>query len=348
MQDPEKVFISPHAMRRFAQRVKRDDMEDNHSFTKDEHARYLYQIFEALRKAEPLPTQLCLLFSRLGTRTRAQRATHQALAEQTGVEAGTTTFGEYYYDGDACYVVQGDVLRTIIVPDDAQYRTLDDWFAKQKKSQPQGPPALSQSPPEEKTEWKSEVIENLPPRIQRRASPLDLKAGHTTRIIFLPEKFHLFGDLMVWLEQQIAPEGRCLLFVPPSLHAPVVQASSGGSLASATRQMRAVFEGDLNAADMRRGRLNSLYYRMKAYLQLAKSNRAKAIVFLCGPTSFERIRTTLSDVTGVYELKASWTPFQQPTVLMLVRDEADTVPRWEVATISSHENTTDEAVETTL
>ena len=353
MKDVRRVLVSPHAMRRYATRVQRESISDHHRFTKAEHDRYHAQIFAALERAEPLPPQLCLLFAKIGNATGSHKALHRAFAEMTSTETGVMPFGEYYYDGEACFVIEDGTLRTVIVPDDAQYRTMDDWFARHKprvsESQGAEEPAAPATPvPGSSSEPKVRFIQ-LPERVRRGVPSKHKNRAHTTRVIFLPKQFRSFDRLMGWMEKKIPEPDQALLYVAPALYTAVGYAVKQGRFSSTMRLMRASFEEVPAIQTMnRKHQMGSLEIRMERYVRAAVVEKMDALVFLSGPASFVNIVTALKATLDVKDGDEVLRLPQQPTILTLTYDETESVLRWERTIAGKRKDVTDASMENVI
>gem|GEM_PF-5909009 len=129
---------------RYAQRVEERVIGNGYTLTPEEKRRYVDYILTGIENGIELPTQCCLLFVEpKGIRDATYRRAMNDLAGGTlHTATGPSSWGTYVYDADekTCYVIENEIVKTVIVPDEDQLGALED-FLERLDGQLEDPPS---------------------------------------------------------------------------------------------------------------------------------------------------------------------------------------------------------------
>ena len=123
----EHLNISPHAVTQYARRVECLDVPEGYRFRSDEYRRYVRTMYDRIKHGDELPPHCCLIFVKPGNSTRRMKRSEAAHHHQ---KKPGTWWGTYVFDGSACYVIEDNVVVTVIVPTEQQLMLLESLLAK--------------------------------------------------------------------------------------------------------------------------------------------------------------------------------------------------------------------------
>lgn len=113
--DTDKLHVSYHAVLQFARRAEGRPLPDDHQFSGNEKASYCWAIRNRVKQGIELPSQCCLIFVKPGRRMKS---------------AESRVWGTYVYDGEYCYVIEDNIVATVIRPDSDQFALLEELLER--------------------------------------------------------------------------------------------------------------------------------------------------------------------------------------------------------------------------
>lgn len=132
--DTQGIFITCHAMLRYAQRVEGQLIDKEYTFSAAEIGKYCRIIRSHIEHGVCLPTSCCQLFVKpdRSNHSSAKRVLRALANNAPDSSAAETGWGSYIYDEQAgiCIVIEGSVVKTVIAPDAEQLATLEEQLAR--------------------------------------------------------------------------------------------------------------------------------------------------------------------------------------------------------------------------
>jgi hypothetical protein len=147
--DTQGIFITCHAMLRYAQRVESRLIDKEYTFSAAEIGKYCRTIRSHIERGACLPTICCQLFVKpdRSNHSSAKRVLRALANNAPDSSAAETGWGSYVYDEQAeiCIIIEDGVVKTVIAPNEEQLVTLEEQLERIKQNAL--PPAPQPTPP---------------------------------------------------------------------------------------------------------------------------------------------------------------------------------------------------------